>query len=90
MSRAGFTINERLWYTGMNEHLGRHWLLLRGLSRESAHWGDFSSLLQMRLPHADIAMLDLPGTGAHCRDVSPGALTDITDSLRAQAAPSSD
>ena len=70
----------------MSEHLGRHWLLLRGLSRESAHWGDFPSLLRMRLPHAEIATLDLPGTGAHYRELSPSTLTDITDSLRAQAA----
>ncbi len=39
------------------------WLLLRGLTREAAHWGGFVAQLQQALPQARILTLDLPGNG---------------------------
>ncbi len=69
----------------MNEHLGRNWILLRGLSRESAHWGDFVPLLQATFPDARITALDLPGTGRYYREVSPDTISQITHKVRAQA-----
>ncbi len=65
--------------------MGQNWLLLRGLSRESAHWGNFPAMLQARFPTAHIAMLDLPGTGAHFRQTSPNKIAEITDHVRQQA-----
>ena len=39
------------------------WVLLRGLTRESRHWGDFPVLLQAQLGSARVVTLDLPGNG---------------------------
>ena len=41
------------------------WFLLRGLARESGHWGRFGADLVERLPRAELHMLDLPGAGQH-------------------------
>ena len=40
------------------------WVLLRGLTRESGHWGVLPALLAERLPHARVLTIDLPGAGA--------------------------
>ena len=40
------------------------WVLLRGLTREARHWGDFPTLLRGTIPDADIVALDLPGNGS--------------------------
>lgn len=69
----------------MHEPIGQNWLLLRGLSRESAHWGDFRATLQTRFPSANIAALDLPGAGEYCRQTSPSDISEITDQVRRQA-----
>jgi pimeloyl-[acyl-carrier protein] methyl ester esterase len=69
----------------MNKHLGRNWILLRGLSRESAHWGDFVPLLQAAFPEGRITALDLPGTGRYYREASPNTISQITHTVRAQA-----
>ena len=69
----------------MAEFIGQHWLLLRGLSRESAHWGDFPAKLQARFPAASIATLDLPGTGEYFRQASPKEIAQITAWIREQA-----
>ncbi|WP_340123005.1 alpha/beta hydrolase [Methylobacter svalbardensis] len=69
----------------MNKDLGRNWLLLRGLARESAHWGAFVPLLQSTFPDAQITLLDLPGTGCFHREASPCTIKAITDSLRRHA-----
>lgn len=68
-----------------SRHLGRNWILLRGLSRESAHWGDFVPLLRAAFPEAGITALDLPGTGRYCREASPDSIRQITRQVRAQA-----
>ncbi len=69
----------------MLDPVGENWLLLRGLSREAAHWGDFVPLLQSYFPSARIHTLDLPGTGLRCRETSPSRIEDITQSVREQA-----
>jgi len=62
---------------------GSTWILLRGLTQEQRHWGDFPRLLEEALPEARVLTLDLPGNGvfnalpspthieamvAHCRE----------------------
>ena len=47
------------------------WVLLRGLARESGHWGGFVDQLQAALPAARIVALDLPGTGHLRHQASP-------------------
>lgn len=66
----------------MDNGYGQYWLLLRGLGRQSAHWGDFPERLQRAFPQATIECLDLPGSGnAHDRS-SPNAIPAITEALR--------
>lgn len=68
----------------MVDMIGQNWLLLRGLSREAAHWGDFVGLLQARFPLAQISTLDLPGTGQRYLETSPCTVAEITESVRRQ------
>ncbi len=69
----------------MNSELGQNWILLRGLARESAHWGDFIPLLQMTFPDSNVTMLDLPGTGRFHKEVSPRTIKAITYAVRRHA-----
>jgi pimeloyl-ACP methyl ester carboxylesterase len=69
----------------MDKVLTQNWILLRGLARESAHWGAFVPLLQSAFPHAQITLLDLPGTGGFYRDTSPYTIKAITDKVRGHA-----
>ncbi|HBH40280.1 MAG TPA: alpha/beta hydrolase, partial [Curvibacter sp.] len=39
------------------------WVLLRGLSRETGHWGGFVEAFAQPLPQARVPALDLPGNG---------------------------
>jgi len=39
------------------------WIFLRGLTRESRHWGGFIETFRGRVAAADIVTLDLPGNG---------------------------
>ena len=47
------------------------WLLLRGLTRESRHWGPFPAALTDRFPHVPVVTIDLPGNGARHGERSP-------------------
>jgi pimeloyl-ACP methyl ester carboxylesterase len=69
----------------MNKELAQNWLLLRGLARESAHWGTFVPLLQSTFPDAQVTQLDLPGTGCFHQETSPGTIKAITDTVRRYA-----
>lgn len=69
----------------MPKTIEQNWLLLRGLSREAAHWGAFIPLLQSHFPSARISTLDLPGTGQRYRETSPISIAEITASVRRQA-----
>lgn len=64
------------------------WVLLRGLSRESGHWGVFPDHLLGELralqPNARLLLLDLPGTGALRRQASPTQVSSIVDACRAE------
>ncbi len=69
----------------MNENIGRHWVLLRGLVRESAHWGDFIPQLKTAFPESTITTLDLPGTGSSYQQISPAHIGRIVDCVRQKA-----
>lgn len=66
----------------MATKLAKNWLLLRGLARESGHWGEFVPLLQNTFPDATINLLDLPGTGKFYQQPSPQSINAITDHVR--------
>ncbi|MDD2759843.1 MAG: alpha/beta hydrolase [Methylomonas sp.] len=69
----------------MPSAIGHHWLLLRGLTREAGHWGEFITLLQSRFPDSRISTLDLPGTGQRHTEASPCHIAEIIETLRHQA-----
>jgi len=64
------------------------WVLLRGLTRESAHWGegpeDFPATLQRALPEARPVLLDLPGNGRFNALRSPSRVEDMVSACRAE------
>ena len=62
------------------------WVLLRGLARESRHWGEFPACLANRLAGARLVAIDLPGNGALCAQTSPLRMAALADAARAQLA----
>lgn len=64
------------------------WVLLRGLSRESGHWGAFPEVLRQELqalqPGAELLMLDLPGNGVLHRQASPMQVPAMVEACRAE------
>ncbi|QGZ63962.1 alpha/beta fold hydrolase [Paraburkholderia acidisoli] len=69
----------------MNEtrdHTSSPWILLRGLTRESRHWGAFAALLAAR---DGVVPIDLPGNGTQAHSPSPLNVEDYVDAIRAEA-----
>jgi pimeloyl-ACP methyl ester carboxylesterase len=60
------------------------WVLVRGLTRERAHWGAFPALLAAALHGARVIMLDLPGTGVLHRGPCPANVGAMVDTCRVQ------
>lgn len=58
------------------------WVLLRGLTREARHWGEFGDRLRQGLPAAQVVALDLPGCGARRDEPSPSRIVAMLDSVR--------
>jgi pimeloyl-ACP methyl ester carboxylesterase len=67
-------------------HRSGTWLLLRGLTREAGHWGDFPQQLQAALPEARILAIDLPGNGTLHRQASPSTIPAMVAACRAELA----
>ena len=61
-----------------------HWVLLRGLTRESRHWGHFVWQFQQMFPGDLVATPDLPGNGRLNHQRSPSRVTDMVEDCRAQ------
>ncbi len=57
------------------------WILLRGLVRESRHWGDFAQRLADRFG-AQVRCLDLPGNGVRHAQRSPWSIAALLEQLR--------
>lgn len=66
------------------------WVLLRGLTRESGHWGRFPEILRREigplLPEMRVLTLDLPGNGTLHRQASPSRVSDMVESCRGELA----
>jgi len=58
------------------------WVLLRGLTREARHWGQFVPLLAARQPGARIVTLDLPGYGRQHAQPSPAQVSALAEACR--------
>lgn len=59
------------------------WILLRGLTRESRHWGDFPARFRGAVPDADVFAPDLPGNGRLHTMPSPSCVGEMTEFCRA-------
>ena len=62
------------------------WVLLRGLTRESRHWGDFPQHLAETLGGARVICLDLPGNGKLNGMDSPLSVEAMADHCHAEFA----
>lgn len=62
------------------------WILLRGLMRETRHWGDFPARLQAALPHDRVLAIDLPGNGTLHHETSPLQVAEMVQCCRRQLA----
>ena len=62
------------------------WIFLRGLTRESRHWGDFIGQFQSALPSSQVIVLDLPGNGRLNQQCSPVRVQEMVVHCRAQLA----
>lgn len=63
-----------------------NWVFLRGLTRESRHWGNFVALFQRALQAGQVVTLDLPGNGLLNQQRSPMSVHDMVAHCRAELA----
>lgn len=61
------------------------WILLRGLTREVAHWGRFVDTLAAALPGAAVVPVELPGAGELRDQPWPGDVAAAMEDVRARA-----
>lgn len=62
-------------------------LFIRGLTRESRHWGGFEQKFQKKYPEAKVFSIDLPGAGTYFEQTSPSNLDDYVFFLREKLGP---
>lgn len=60
-----------------------NWVLLRGLARESRHWGDFPEKLAKGLA-GEVFLADLPGMGQLSPEASPSTIQEICQRVRTE------
>ncbi|MES2049074.1 MAG: alpha/beta hydrolase [Pseudomonadota bacterium] len=60
------------------------WVLLRGLMRESRHWGEFPAQFHAAMPAQDIVTIDFPGNGQLHAETSLNRVADMAQHCRAQ------
>lgn len=57
-------------------------LLLRGLIRESKHWGEFPNQIQAHYPFVNVHTIDLPGAGNRNHLIAPTHIKDYIPQMR--------
>lgn len=62
------------------------WIFLRGLTRETAHWGSFPVDFEQALPGSTVVCLDLPGNGELHRMASPMSIPAMVTYCRDELA----
>lgn len=60
------------------------WVLLRGLMRESRHWGDFPLMFQNAMEGHDVVTLDFPGNGCLNTQTSSSSVEEMADYARSK------
>ena len=63
---------------------GITWIFLRGLTRESRHWGSFTAQFQTAVPASRVIALDFPGNGLLNQQTSLVRVQDMVEHCRAQ------
>jgi hypothetical protein len=58
--------------------------LLRGLIRESEHWGEFPQILKQSFPDSNIYCLEPAGAGQRYQEKSPCNIKDLVESMRGE------
>lgn len=56
--------------------------LIRGMMRDSRHWGEFPLFLSKNIQGLEVKFIDLPGSGIYCDQKSPTRISNIVDFLR--------
>ncbi|WP_194814662.1 alpha/beta fold hydrolase [Nocardia sp. XZ_19_385] len=59
------------------------WLLIRGLTRDARHWGDFPEKFAAAM-NTEVHTIDPPGFGSQHHRTSPARIAAITDDIRAR------
>jgi len=59
-----------------------NWLLLRGLTREQAHWGEFPEVFLQTVKSSRVHFLDLPGVGTEIHRTAPATIQETVSDLR--------
>jgi pimeloyl-ACP methyl ester carboxylesterase len=60
------------------------WVLLRGLMRETRHWGEFPMLFQNVTGAENVVTLDFPGNGRLHAQTSPANVSEMASHCRSQ------
>ena len=60
------------------------WVFLRGLMRESRHWGQFPTQFLNEIPAQDIITLDFPGNGSLHASASATSVEEMVEHCRRQ------
>ncbi len=63
-----------------------YWVFLRGLTRESRHWGLFPELFRRALPECRVVCIDLPGNGCLNMLPSPRSVSEMASYCRDELA----
>jgi pimeloyl-ACP methyl ester carboxylesterase len=58
------------------------WVFLRGLMRETRHWGNFPAVFSHEIAGADVVLLDLPGNGRLHQMPSPLRVEEMVEHCR--------
>jgi pimeloyl-ACP methyl ester carboxylesterase len=75
-----------LAHAGMASAEAPAWILLRGLVRESRHWGDFPLRMKAAYRGADVHCPDVPGNGRRNGETSPASIESMMEDCRATLA----
>jgi pimeloyl-ACP methyl ester carboxylesterase len=63
-----------------------NWILLRGLCRETGHWGDFLPLFRQAFPSVAVLPIDFPGNGCLHKLQSATTVPSMVEDCRQQLA----
>jgi len=63
----------------------RTWIFIRGLARETGHWGPFLDQFNARFADDEVLPIDLPGAGEFRDEPSPRNIHEIYQFVRAKA-----